>query len=370
MNPLAGTRQTPQHYTQRFTGFIKKNQGFTLFRSLTGLALAVAVMGAGQAFAQKLDVEDLARMPDTTGVSMSPEGDFIVAIRADPRDPSKRIIASADVSKVDGTKPLNWVATPSGRMSFVSARALKQGKVSLRLQARPGPAASAVVARAVRPGPPRPTSTRPISRTRRSRTLDDPFKAGRSIGVSEETMRCLEIGTNPSIIDLPLDPENVIVQQLDENFVSRYSKVNLRTGQSTSLYKDVGELSIALIDPRDGEVLVKQKVQTRGNLNYDFETYILDKATGNFDLEAPLTVDANNRNQMDVLSYDEQTGKYFVVTDKFSDKAAIYLYDPRTDKFDEQPLFAHKDFNATNVVLGRSKDNFGKILASAMQVRK
>ena len=58
------------------------------------------LLGSGAAHAQKLDVESLARMPDVTGVSMSAEGDFIVAIRADPRDPTKRVIATADISNI------------------------------------------------------------------------------------------------------------------------------------------------------------------------------------------------------------------------------------------------------------------------------
>ena len=59
--------------------FTLKNQRFALSRSHLGIALAALVLGSGAAYAQKLDVESLARMPDTTGVSMSAEGDFIVA---------------------------------------------------------------------------------------------------------------------------------------------------------------------------------------------------------------------------------------------------------------------------------------------------
>jgi pimeloyl-ACP methyl ester carboxylesterase len=319
------------------------------------------LFGSGAASAQKLDVESIARMPDTTGVSMSAEGDFIVAIRADPRDTSKRIIATADISDVDGTKPLNWVATPSDRMSFVAAEALKVGKVFvIANQAWTGNLSGCGEGRST--GNTKTYLYKAFLSDKTLKTFDDPFDGGRSIGVSAETLRCLEIGTRPSIIDMPLDAENVIVRQTDTDFVSRYSKVSLKTGKSTSLYKDVGELAIDLIDVRDGTVLTKQKSETTGNLNYNFETYILNRETGNYDLEDPLTVDTRNRNAMSVQGYDEETGKYFVVTDKFSDKSAIYLYDARTDKFDDAPLFAHQDFNAVGVVLGRSKDNFGKIL--------
>lgn len=330
-------------------------------RSLLGIALATVLAGTGAAYAQKLDVESIARVQDVTGVSMSPEGDFIVAIRADPRDPTKRIIASADISKVDGTKPLDWTATPSDRMSFIAASALKQGKVFvLANQMWTGSLGGCGEGRTT--GSTKTWLYKSFLSDKSLKTFDDPFEGGRSIGVSAETLRCLEIGSRPTIIDLPLDPENVIVSQIDTDFVARYSKVNLRTGKSQSLYKDVGDLAIDLLDPRDGKILTKTKIENTGDLIYNFETHILNRDTGAFDLEVPLTVDTRNRNSMSIAGYDEETGKYFVVTDKFSDKSAVYLYDARTDKFDEQPLFAHRDFNATGVVLGRSKDNFGKIL--------
>jgi len=323
--------------------------------------LATVLAGTGAAYAQKLDVESIARVQDVTGVSMSPEGDFIVAIRADPRDPTKRIIASADISKVDGTKPLDWTATPSDRMSFIAASALKQGKVFvLANQMWTGSLGGCGEGRTT--GSTKTWLYKSFLSDKSLKTFDDPFEGGRSIGVSAETLRCLEIGSRPTIIDLPLDPENVIVSQIDTDFVARYSKVNLRTGKSQSLYKDVGDLAIDLLDPRDGKILTKTKIENTGDLIYNFETHILNRDTGAFDLEVPLTVDTRNRNSMSIAGYDEETGKYFVVTDKFSDKSAVYLYDARTDKFDEQPLFAHRDFNATGVVLGRSKDNFGKIL--------
>jgi fermentation-respiration switch protein FrsA (DUF1100 family) len=321
------------------------------------------LLGSGAAYAQKLDVESLARMPDVTGVSMSAEGDFIVAIRADPRDSTKRVIATADISKIDGSAALNWTATPSDRMSFVAAQALKVGKVSaIASQAWTGNLSGCGEGKST--GSTKTYLYKVFLTDKSIKDFNDPFEAGRALGVSAETQRCLEIGSNPQIIDLPLDPENVIVRHVDAtDFASRYSKLNLKTGKSSSMFKDVGDMAIGLIDPRDGTVRVKQKTDPKGgDLNYDAETYILNPTTGNFDLEAPLTVDFKNRNQMDVVDYDEETGKYFVVTDKFSDHAAVYLYDARTDKFDDQPLFAHKDFNATGVILGSHKSDFGKIL--------
>ncbi|MEP7211404.1 MAG: prolyl oligopeptidase family serine peptidase, partial [Alphaproteobacteria bacterium] len=194
--------------------------------------------------------------------------------------------------------------------------------------------------------------------------FDDPFAAGRTIGVSDATQSCLEIASTPSIAQsLPLDPENVIVRRQDQTSLeSHYLKINLKTGKSENLYRDIGELGIDLIDPRDGKVLTKSRIKAKGNLEYDEEIYILNPATGDFDLQAPLTVDFKDRRAVSVEAFDEETGKYFILTDKFSDKAAIYLYDAKAQKFDDAPLFAHKDFEATGVVLSHRKADFGKIL--------
>ncbi len=97
-------------------------------RSYLGIALAAVLFGSGTAAAQKLDVESLARMPDITGVDMSAEGRFHRRYPADPRDSSKRVIATSDISRPTA-RPLDWTVTPGDRMSFVAAQALKGGKV-------------------------------------------------------------------------------------------------------------------------------------------------------------------------------------------------------------------------------------------------
>ena len=49
-------------------------------------------------------------------------------------------------------------------------------------------------------------------------------------------------------------------------------------------------------------------------------------------LQPPLAVNFKDRRQVIVQAYDEETGKYYVVTDMFSDTRAIYLYDAKSDK--------------------------------------
>jgi fermentation-respiration switch protein FrsA (DUF1100 family) len=326
--------------------------------------LAASLFVSGTAFAQKLDVESLARPAEVAGVSMSAEGDFLVGIVADPTSKDRRALASWDIANVDGTKPLSvsYITPSNDKMGFVVANALKSGKVlTLASQAWTGSLSGCGEGRST--GATKTWRYKSFLTDRTIRDFDDLFASGRSIGVSAETLQCLEIAGNPTIIDLPLDPENIIIGRIDAtSLVTNYSKVNLKTGKSDFMYRDIGDLAIGMIDPRDGTVRTKLEIDPKGNQEYDQKTYILDPATGKYELESPLTVDFKTRNQMDIAGYDEETGKYYVVTDKFSDRAAIYMYDPRTDKLDAEPVFQHKDFDASGVILGRHKSNYGKLL--------
>jgi dipeptidyl aminopeptidase/acylaminoacyl peptidase len=247
-------------------------------------------------------------------------------------------------------------------MGFVVANALKAGKIlALASQAWTGSLSGCGEGRST--GATKTWRYKNFLTDKSIKEFDDLFANGRSIGVSSETLHCLEIGANPQIIDLPLDAENVIIRRVDPtSFVAQYSKVNLRTGKGDFMYRDVGDMAVGLIDPRDGTIRTKQKIDPQGNQEYNAETYILDPATGKFELEAPLTVDFKTRNQMDIAGYDEASGKYYVITDKFSDHAAIHMYDARSNTLSTEPEFLHKDFDAVGVVLGRHKSNFGKLL--------
>jgi len=347
-----------------FASPFNHKQGISLVRTFSIALSAVVLLASGPAWGQKLDPEAIARAPAVTGVSMSSEGDLLAGVIADPGNPDRRAIVSWDISKLDPDNPkLPMRVTPSdGRMTFQSANAFKAGKVLVAAN-QPWTGSLAGCGEGKTTGSTKTWVYRIYLTDGTLANLEDLTARRRTVGISEETRRCLELATQPSFRDLPLDPDSVIVAQQDlESLATDYSKLNLRTGQSTFLFRDIGDLSIGLIDRRDAKVLTKTREESRGNLRYDLETHVLDPQTGRFELEAPLTVDVDNRNRMDVLAFDETTGKYFVSTDKFSDKAAIYLYDARTDKFDDDVVFAHPDFNVVNVRLGEHKSNWGRIL--------
>lgn len=316
------------------------------------------------AHAEELSAEAFAKAPAVSGVTMSAEGDFLVGIVADPNDPEARALASWDISSIDPSKPLlpSHITPSDGRMSFRSGIALKAGK-AVAVANQPGTFNLNGCGEGNTTGATKTWAYKTFLTDSDVADLEDLNKRGNTVGISELTLRCLELAAAPTFIDLPLDPEHIIVARVEtDDLQTRFSKVNLRNGRSTPLYRDNSLESIDFIDPRDGKVRSKQKYDNvRGN-QYVFDVLILDEATGRFEAEPPLRTDTETRNTVAVVGYDEATGKYFIATDKFSDKTAIYLYDARTNEFDDEVLFAHPDFDATGVVLGQHDSDFGEIL--------
>lgn len=332
-------------------------------RTIGALAVALAAF-CGSASAAPLTPDAIARAPAISGVNMSREGDMLVGIVADPRNPDQKAIAEWDIANIDPTKPLSptRITPTDGRMTFQGINALKAGKVLIFAnQAWTGSLNGCGEGSST--GATKTWVYKFYLSDSKIDKFNDMSESGHETGISEVTKRCFELATRPSIIDLPLDPDSVVISKTDQtSFESRYFKLNLRTGATEFLYRDGGDQSVALTDPRDGKVLVKLKTEPKGNLEYDVQTSILNPKTGAFDLQEALTYKASDRFTMDVAGFDEETGKYFIITDKFSDKAQVRLYDAATQKFDPEVVFAHPDFDATSVILGRTKAKFGKIM--------
>ena len=101
-------------------------------------ALATSVLasvGILSAAADPIPFDDFARQPDLSSVSMSLEGDMLVAVVADPDDPENKRAAAywdlpADNADIDTSGPIAPTAvTPTtGRSKFYAAAALKQKK--------------------------------------------------------------------------------------------------------------------------------------------------------------------------------------------------------------------------------------------------
>ncbi len=325
-------------------------------------ALLAAGLAAG-ASAEPIPIEDFAMEPAITSLSMAPEGDFIVGLVAKPgSDNGELALAVWDIDgEIDTSKPLipNRITPSNKRARFYSADAIGQGRMLVRSkQAWTGQTYC------LEGGGAGALKTFVFKTYYGDKSIDPKKFDSEFANLVDKDDKCAELGDVIGLTStLPLDPENVLVSSRDmQQGTRKYYKVNLKTEAKTFLYNDAGDLGIGYVDPRDGAVRTKLELEPIGNNDYEIRTYILNPKTGSFDREDPLTYKASKRYQVDIDGYDEATGKYYVLTDLFSDKTEVWMYDPATDKFDDQPAFAHPEFSASGVILGRKVHNWNQPL--------
>lgn len=163
---------------------------------------------------------------------------------------------------------------------------------------------------------------------------------------------------------LPLLEDEVLISRGGEDGNGFYL-YNMKTEAERLMYRSKGDEQISLISNRDGSVLATTSVDPAGGGDYTISYKLLNTNTGELEEAKALTSTASKRFTVDVEGVDDATGKYYVITDKFRDKAAVYLYDIATDTFDTEPVFAHPKFSATNVIFSDRKQNFNDIVGFA-----
>ncbi|HXD36040.1 MAG TPA: alpha/beta fold hydrolase, partial [Rhodanobacter sp.] len=70
----------------------------------------------------------------------------------------------------------------------------------------------------------------------------------------------------------------------------------------------------------------------------------------------------SDRHEMSVVGLDEATGKYYVLTDQFSDKVQARLYDVTTQKFDPEPAVADNDYSIIDLLFSKRPENFNQVV--------
>lgn len=324
------------------------------------LATAFAISCAGAV--EPISIDNLSRLPQLRSVSLSSDGQYLVALVANNGKNSEK--AALSLWDLDNPSKPPVLSVPGGNAEFIQAAALKAHKV-LVVARNPytGETFGCDGERTV--GVTHTFLTKLFFTDFRMKKFKDPFNiAGLTPGMGENTRRCLEIARRGAVRSdlLTLDPENIIVAELDtRSFRVRYSKYNLRTGKTDLLFLDSSDESAGLLDPRDGGIWTKEKVDFEDGV-YQFETLIRNAETGEFEVHDKLTWNSKSRYDVEVVGRDEATGKFYVITDQFRDKAAVYYYDPVKGDFDPEPLFAHPQYVATGVVLGKTKSDFNKLL--------
>lgn len=329
------------------------------FRVLgTVLLLTAAAMANA---AEPIPAEHFAQVPMIQQVSMSADGRNLVALVASPgSDNQETALATWNLDDPDKGP----VITPSGnRMKFIAASAMKADRV-LVMGRQEWTGQLGGCGEGSRSGATKTFVTKAYLTDSGHKSFSEAFADNtRRIGISEQTQRCMEIaGTAGLVHQLPLDPENVIVSQINSASLSaNYLLYNLRTDQTTLLFRASGRSSPGLFNPRNGEVLTRVELKPDSR-DFEQEIQILNPDTGEFELHENLNHKLTDRHTIDFIGLDEDTGNYYVRTDLFSDRIEVRVYDPRARKFDDEPLVAHPEFGIGGLIRGTHEENFGQIL--------
>lgn len=335
-----------------------------LKRIIFSLAISLGLASAAQAELRNhpIPASDFAREPNIQSVSMSAEGDLIVALVASPgTNNEETALATWRVSDLSAPP----VVTPSGdHMKFIFAQALKADRIlAVGRQEWTGQLGGCGEGRTTGATA---TFVNQVYLTNGAQTdFDEAFASNRrAIGVSSDTERCLQLaGTASVVADLPLDPDHVVIQRLNASTLSsQYLRYNLRTNQTEVMYRANGRASAAYIDPRDGDILVRSSIDPADGNDYLATFKILNETTGDFEDQPPLSYLLSQRHTVSIAGRDEATGQYYVITDKFSDLTQVYAYNPATQQFSDGPILAHPRFSVTGLMLGRKASNFNQVL--------
>jgi len=331
------------------------------------LAVLPLALLAGSSLADPISIESIARESAIRSVSMSQDGTQLSAIIALPgSDYRDTALATWDLDNFDKGP----VITPSGeKMKFISARELKAGKTSVvGRQELTGALGGCGEGNAI--GSEETFVFKNYLTDQKHSDFSPAFESGdRMLGTSENTKRCAELNTTARLVNtLPLDPKRVIINRVDmTTFSGNYYLYDVTTDRTELLFRGNPESSAGLFDDRTGELLTRNDLEYFGDSDYEESIMIRNPDSGDFEVHDELTTMLTDRVTVRIIERDEETGKYYVLTDKFSDLAQVWMYDAKTRKFDEEPLLAHPEFPIAGLSFGYQPSNFNKIIAYVVQ---
>jgi dienelactone hydrolase len=330
-------------------------------RSLLCGLLATALGGNLAHASAPISIEDLAREPALQSVSMSPDGKHLVGLIPSPTNKDETALATWDLNALTAAPK---VLTPSGdHMKFIGAFALKSDKIlAVARQEWTGQLGGCGEGKVV--GATKTFVTKTYLTGDAQKKFEEAFaRKSVRVGRSRNMDVCLELAGTASLVDmLPLDPDNVIIRRISGiSLMTNYYLYNLRTGDVELLFTGSTRTTPALFDSRTGKVLVKAEIEPVGG-DYEQRFLILNPKNGLFEVEAPLTTRLSKRHEMDVVGVDDATGKYYVLTDQFSDKVQVRLYDAVTHKFDPEPAVADKDYSIMGLLFSKRPENFNQVV--------
>lgn len=326
------------------------------------IAIAVYILWGWNSAGAQIPIEHLSQNPAFTSLSMTQDGRHIAGLVT--LDGEEHLsLAVWDTDNL-GKPPV--VTQAKGRMKFVFVDALKAGKILVvGQQAWTGSAGGYECLEGMgSAGAVKTFVTKVYLTDTAARDFDEPFSR-RAIGLGDEALeKCFELAGEAGIaLDLPLSETEVIARRTDKvKLTNEYYRINLKTGREKLVYRETASETAAFWDPRTGELLAKNKTRARGG-DYDFEIWFREADGAGFERHDALTVQTEDRRVVSVVGRDETSGEYYVVTNIFSDKAALYFYDPIAREFSASPLFAHPNYDVTGIELDTRSDTFNQLLA-------
>lgn len=329
---------------------------------LFSIAFAAMTAAGGSAARDPIPAEALSRMQEIQSLSMSSDGKRIVALIG--KAGAEEFETSLATWDLENLAKGPTVTASGDRMKFVSASALKSDYIFVFARQEWTGAIGECGGEGNSLGSTKTFVSKAYLTDVSHRDFSEAFAGKRrAVGVSDATQRCFEIFGSAGLVNqLPLDPDHVLVQQTNLGTLSAdYYRYNLRTSETELLFRANSRNSPALFDPRNGDVLVKSRLETVQG-EFEQQYLIRNEETREFELHEELSNDIGDRFLLDFVGRDEETGKYYVLTDRFSDLVQAWMYDPKTRKFDTEPLIAHPQFSVTSIILGTRPSDFNKVL--------
>lgn len=325
---------------------------------------AILCTSSTAAAAQRTPIpaEAFARTPEIQSVSMSADGKNLVALVAAPGGKEQdTALATWDLDNPSAPP----VITPSNeRMKFVAASAMKADRV-LAIARQEWTGALGGCGEGKSTGATKTFVSKAYLTDARHKKFDEAFtEKTRRTGISEELRQCLELAGTASLVSaLPLDPDKVIIQQLNSvTLGADYYLYNLRNGSTELLYRSAGRSSPGLFDPRTGALLTRVELEPTGTGEYEQRVLIRNPDTGEFEVHQELTRKLSERYTVEIVGLDEESGNFYVLTDLYSDHVQAWLYDPRQKKFLNEPLLSHPTYSIGSLILGSQPSNFNQVL--------
>lgn len=329
------------------------------------IAIATTVLLGAAPMGAEIPIEHISKNPAFTSLSMSPDGRHIAGLVTLEGE----VDLSLAIWETDNLGAAPTVTPANDRMRFIEVRALKADKVFVVAQ-QPWTGSAggySCLEGMTSAGSVKTFLTKAYITDTTARKFEEPFsKSKRLIGQGNDAIeKCFELSGEARIaFDLPLSDTDVLVQRTDKSkLVSEFYRINLKTGREKLIYRESGAESAASWDPRTGELLAKSKSTVRDGGHYDFEIWLREQNGKDFERHDALTVNTRDRRTVNIVGRDEASGHFYVVTNKFSDKTALYFYDPVAQKFSDDPLFSHPEYDVSGIGLDDRPDTFNQLLS-------